>query len=124
MYEFGYGLSYTDYEYGKLSVSDDSFTVNDTVTAEITVRNAGEMDGKETVQWYICDPYSTLTRPVKELKHFEKRMLKAGQEHTFIFEIDPMRDLSFVNAEGERYIEPGDYYIIVKDQKVKITLHE
>ena len=124
MYEFGYGLSYTDYEYGKLSVSDDSFTVNDTVTAEITVRNAGEMDGKETVQWYICDPCSTLTRPVKELKHFEKRMLKAGQEHTFIFEIDPMRDLSFVNAEGERYIEPGDYYIIVKDQKVKITLHE
>ena len=122
MYEFGYGLSYTDYEYGQLAVSADSFTVNDTVTASITVRNAGQMDGKETVQWYICDPYSTLTRPVKELKHFEKKLLKAGEEYTFTFEIDPARDLSFVNADGERFVEAGDYYIIVKDKKVKITL--
>ena len=122
MYEFGYGLSYTDYEYGQLTVSADSFTVNDTVTASITVRNAGQMDGKETVQWYICDPYSTLTRPVKELKHFEKKLLKAGEEYTFTFEIDPARDLSFVNADGERFVEAGDYYIIVKDKKVKITL--
>ena len=124
MYEFGYGLSYTDYEYGQVTVSADSFTVNDRVTASVTVRNAGEMDGKETVQWYICDPYSSLTRPVKELKHFEKRLLKAGEEYTFTFEIDPMRDLSFVNGEGERFIEPGDFYIIVKDQKVRITLTE
>ena len=122
MYEFGYGLSYTDYEYGQLTVSADSFTVNDTVTASITVRNAGQMDGKETVQWYICDPYSTLTRPVKELKHFEKKLLKAGEEYTFTFEIDPAKDLSFVNADGERFVEAGDYYIIVKDKKVKITL--
>ena len=124
MYEFGYGLSYTDYEYGQVTVSADSFTVNDRITASVTVRNAGDMDGKETVQWYICDPYSSLTRPVKELKHFEKRLLKAGEEYTFTFEIDPMRDLSFVNGEGERFIEPGDFYIMVKDQKVRITLTE
>ena len=124
MYEFGYGLSYTDYEYGQVTVSADSFTVNDRITASVTVRNAGDMDGKETVQWYICDPYSSLTRPVKELKHFEKRLLKAGEEYTFTFEIDPMRDLSFVNGEGERFIEPGDFYIIVKDQKVRVTLTE
>lgn len=124
MYEFGYGLSYTDYEYGQVTVSADSFTVNDRITASVTVRNAGDMDGKETVQWYICDPYSSLTRPVKELKHFEKKLLKAGEEYTFTFEIDPMRDLSFVNGEGERFIEPGDFYIMVKDQKVRITLTE
>ena len=124
MYEFGYGLSYTTYDYGTLTVSADSFTVNDTVTATVTVSNTGEMDGKETVQWYISDPYSVITRPVKELKHFEKRLIKAGETQTFTFEIDPMRDLSFVNADGERYIEPGDYYIIVKDRKVRITLVE
>lgn len=124
MYEFGYGLSYTEYEYGSLEVSSDTFTVNDRLTASITVRNAGNMDGKETVQWYISDPYSSLTRPVKELKHFEKRLLKSGEEYTFTFEIDPMRDLSFVDSEGNRFIEPGDFYIIVKDRKVKITLVE
>ena len=124
MYEFGYGLSYTTYDYGTLTVSADSFTVNDTVTATVTVSNTGEMDGKETVQWYISDPYSVITRPVKELKHFEKRLIKAGETQTFTFEIDPMRDLSFVNADGERYIESGDYYIIVKDRKVRITLVE
>ena len=122
MYEFGYGLSYTSYDYGTLTVSADSFTVNDTVTARITVTNAGDMDGKETVQWYVCDPYSTITRPVKELKHFEKKLIPAGESCTFEFEIDPMRDLSYVDWKGERILEPGDYYIIVKDRKVCITL--
>ena len=124
MYEFGYGLSYTSYEYGALSVSTDSFTVNDTVTASVTVTNTGDMDGKETVQWYICDPYSTITRPVKELKHFEKKLIPAGESCTFTFEIDPMRDLSFVNEDGERFIEPGKFRIIVGDQEIGITLTE
>lgn len=122
MYEFGYGLSYTSYEYGPLSVSSDTFTVNDTVTATVTVSNTGDMDGKETVQWYICDPYSTITRPVKELKHFEKKMIPAGESCTFEFEIDPMRDLSYVDWKGDRILEPGDYYIIVKGHKVRLTL--
>lgn len=122
MYEFGYGLSYTTYDYGDVTVSADRFTAEDRITAKVTVTNSGEMDGKETVQWYVCDPYSTITRPVKELKFFEKKLIPAGDSHTFEFEIDPMRDLSFVNGEGERFLEPGDYYIIVKDQKVKITL--
>ena len=124
MYEFGYGLSYTDYEYGDLKVSSDTISAGDKVTATVTVRNAGEMDGKETVQWYVCDPYSSITRPVKELKHFEKRLLRSGEEHVFTFEIDPVHDLSFVDSEGNRFVEPGDFYIIVKDMKAKITLVE
>lgn len=122
MYEFGYGLSYTTYDYGQIEVSSSSLDADGTVTASITVRNTGDMDGKETVQWYICDPYSTITRPVRELKHFEKRLIGSGEEETFTFEIDPARDLSFVDGDGERILEPGDYYIIVKDQKVRITL--
>ena len=122
MYEFGYGLSYTDFEYGELQLSADTFRAGDKITASITVRNAGERDGKETVQWYVSDPSCSITRPVKELRHFEKRMIPAGDEAVFTFEIDPMRDLSFVNHDGERFVEPGDYYIMVKDKKYKITL--
>ena len=124
MYEFGYGLSYTTYDYGSISVSADSLTFNGSITARITVRNSGGMDGKETVQWYIQDPYSTITRPVKELKHFEKRLIRAGETCTFEFEINPMRDLSFVDCDGNRVLEPGDYYIMVKDRKIRITLSE
>lgn len=121
-YEFGYGLSYTEFEYGDLTVSSDTVSADGSLTASITVRNAGDMDGKETVQWYICDPYSSVTRPVRELKHFEKRLIRQGDTATFTFDIDPERDLSFVDHEGNRFLEPGDYYIIVKDRKVRITV--
>ena len=72
----------------------------------------------------LPDPYSTITRPVKELKHFEKKLIPAGESCTFTFEIDPMRDLSFVNEDGERFIEPGEFRIIVGDQEIGITLTE
>lgn len=135
MYGFGYGLSYTDFSYGPLSVriegealpsgtADDAIEISSgqKFTAQITVTNTGDKDGKETVQWYICDPYCTITRPVKELKYFEKQMIKAGKSRTFTFEIEPLRDLGFVNGDGERFLEKGDYYIMVQDQKIKIRI--
>ena len=122
MYEFGYGLSYTDFEYGELELSSDTFRAGDRITASITVKNSGRRDGKETVQWYISDPACSITRPVRELKHFEKKLIPAGEQAVFTFEIDPMRDLSFVDHDGKRFLEPGDYYIMVKDRKYKITL--
>ena len=79
-------------------------------------------DGAEVVHWFISDPFSTITRPCKELKHFEKQLIKAGETHIFRFEIDPIRDLGFVNANGEHFLENGEYYVIVKDQKVKFTV--
>ena len=135
MFEFGYGLSYTDFHYGPLTATlpggrTASGTEDDTIeissgqkfTAQITVTNTGDKDGKETVQWYICDPYCTITRPVKELKHFEKHMIKAGESRTFTFEIEPLRDLGFVNEDGERFLEKGDYYIMVQNQRIKIRI--
>ena len=89
---------------------------------EIPVTNVGKRDGAEVVHWFISDPFSTITRPCKELKHFEKQLIKAGETHIFRFEIDPMRDLAFVNANGEHFLENGEYYVIVKDQKVKFTV--
>lgn len=135
MYEFGYGLSYTDFSYSSLKASiagkEDSgipgdntlhITPEQTVTVSVTVTNTGKMDGKETVQWYIIDPYCTITRPVRELRHFEKQMIKAGDSRIFTFHIDPMRDLSYIDSDGNRFLEKGDYYITVKDQKLKIII--
>lgn len=122
LYEFGHGLSYTRFEYGELKISAPSFRRGEKLVAEIPVTNAGRYEGMETVHWFISDPYCSITRPVKELKHFEKRLLKPGETTVFRFEIDPQRDLGFVNDTGERFLEEGDYYIIVKDKKVKVEL--
>lgn len=117
MYEFGYGLSYSEFEYSPITLSADSVTKDGKVTATVTVKNTSDVDGMETVQWYICDPVCRITRPVKELKHFEKRLVKAGTSEVFTFEIDPMRDLSFVDNKGENFLDCGEYYIFVKDNK-------
>lgn len=117
MYEFGYGLSYSEFEYSPITLSADRVAKDGKVTATVTVKNTSDVDGMETVQWYICDPVCRITRPVKELKHFEKRLVKAGESEVFTFEIDPMRDLSFVDNKGERFLDCGEYYIFVKDSK-------
>lgn len=119
-YEFAYGLSYSTFEYTPVRLSSSSFKVSDRkarITAEVTVKNVSGVDGMETVHWFICDPYSSIARPVKELKFFEKRLIKAGESETFTFEIDPLRDLGFVNGEGERFLERGEYHIIVKSDR-------
>ena len=122
MYWFGYGLSYSTFEYSPVTLSSDRVLKDGKVTASVTVRNTSDVDGKETVQWYICDPVCSITRPAKELKHFEKVLLKAGESRTFSFEIEPCRDLSFVDRNGERFLESGEYYIIVKDSKVTLNV--
>ena len=122
LYEFGHGLSYSEFEYGELKVSKDTLSMDETITAEISVKNVSGKDGIEVVHWYVCDPYSHLTRPVKELKFFEKKMIGAGQEEVFRFEIDPLRDLGFVDRTGRRYLDKGEYRIIVGEQKVAIEV--
>ena len=122
MYEFGYGLSYTEFEYGDLKLSSDSVSKTGKLTASITVKNVGERDGYETVHWFISDPYCHITRPVKELRHFEKLLLRAGECKTFSFEIDPWRDLSFVDDKGNRFLDSGSYNVIVKDRSASFEL--
>ena len=122
LYEFGHGLSYTTFEYGDLKASATQLCPGDKLTVEVLVTNTGDRDGMETVHWFITDPYSTITRPVKELKYFEKRMLKAGETGIFKFEVDLLHDLGFVDGDGRRFFESGTYYIQVKDKKVKVEV--
>ena len=120
MYPFAHGLSYSTFEYGKLTVSADKLKEGETISAEVTVKNTSQRDGLETVHWFVKDPYSHITRPVKELKYFEKKLIKAGENVTFRFEINPLRDLGFVNREGKKYLDKGEYRIMVGEQSVSI----
>lgn len=122
LYPFGHGLSYTEFKYGTVTTSADSLSPRFTLVAEVTVTNTGSRDGAETVHWFISDPYCSITRPVKELKHFEKQLIKAGETKTFRFDIDLERDFGFVNEDGKRFLEAGEYHILVQGQTVKIEL--
>ena len=88
------------------------------------VENTGKTTGLETVHWYISDPVCTISRPIKELKYFEKKEIVAGAKVKCHFEIDPLRDLSYTNSEGKRFLEAGEYFIEVKDQKIKFEVVE
>ena len=124
LYPFGHGLSYTDFEYSDIKISSSEIKKSDKVTATVSVKNIGEIPGYETVMWFVSDPFSTITRPVKELKHFEKVNINPGETREFSFEIDPLKDLGFVDNEGNKFVEPGDYYITVNDKRIKLTLTE
>lgn len=124
LYEFGHGLSYTKYKYGELKVSSAKIMKKEKLIVEIPVTNIGNMDGYETVHWYISDPYCSISRPIKELKHFEKYHLKVGETKIFRFEVEPKHHFSYVDSNGVRFTETGDYYIIVKDKKIKVELND
>lgn len=122
LYWFGHGLSYTTYDYSPIKLSATKIRKNEKLIAEVEVKNSGNLDGKETVLWFIKDPFATISRPIKELKSFDKKLIKSGEKEVYRFEIDPMKDLSYVDSFGERHLETGDFFVIVNDQKVQFEL--
>nr|WP_281548249.1 glycoside hydrolase family 3 N-terminal domain-containing protein [Alistipes onderdonkii] len=124
LYAFGHGLSYTEFTYSEPTIPTGRHAVKRTekLTVEIEVSNTGSRDGYETVHWFIMDPVCSVTRPVKELKYFDKQLIRTGETKTFRFEIDPLRDLSFVDGQGNQFLESGDYYVKVKDKQLKIEI--
>ena len=124
LYWLGHGLSYTTFTDGDVKLSSTKIKKNEKLTVEVEVSNTGDVKGVETVLWYISDPACSISRPMKELKFFEKKELAAGAKTTFKFEIDPNRDLSYVDSDGKRFLEAGDYYVIVNNQKIKFVIVE
>ena len=122
MYEFGHGLSYTTFEYGEPVADKRDFKRKDKIKVSVPVTNTGKVEGAETALWFISDPYCSITRPVKELKHFEKKTIKPGETVMMEFQIDPWRDLSFVNADGKRFLENGEYNVIINGKKLTLNL--
>ena len=112
LYPFGYGLSYTTFEYGPVSLSAAEVAEGGSVTAEVTVKNTGDVAGKEVVQMYIQDVVGSTTRPVRELKGFEKIYLEPGESRTVTFEITPEL-MSHYNSDLEFVAEPGEFIVSV-----------
>jgi len=112
LYPFGYGLSYTTFEYADLKLSSGELTALTPLKVTVTVKNTGKYAGEEVVQLYIRDLVGNITRPVKELKGFEKVMLKAGEQKQISFTLTT-DDLRFYDQELNYVYEPGDFHIFV-----------
>jgi len=112
LFPFGYGLSYTQFTYGELILNKSQLKGNQTITASISLTNAGKYDGAEVVQLYIRDLIGSVTRPVKELKGFQKLFLKAGETKTVSFIIS-QEDLKFYNYDLKYDWEAGDFVIMI-----------
>ena len=112
LYPFGYGLSYTSFEYSPMTLSSTTMTPADTLTASVKVKNVGKCDGVETVQLYLHDVISSSSRPVKELKDFKRVVLKAGEEKTVTFRIS-VDKLKYYNYNLEYVAEPGDFEVMI-----------
>lgn len=122
LYPFGYGLSYTHFSYGEPKADKLQVAKNGKLTVTVPVTNDGDCDGKETVFWYVSDPYCKITRPNKELKFFEKKFIKKGETEVFTFDVDVERDFGFVDAEGHCFVEEGEVYVTVGGKQLKINI--
>ena len=112
LFPFGYGLSYTTFEYSNASLDKKEYGVEDTITLSFTLSNTGEYKGTEVVQVYVRDLVGTLTRPVKELKAFERVELASGESRTVTLQI-PVQSLAFWGLDGVKKVEPGDFQLWV-----------
>jgi len=111
LFAFGEGLSYTSFSYGNLGVSHREVEAGQDLTVTVDVTNRGDREGTEIVQLYINDLYSSVTTPVKELRGFERINLKAGETRTVTLGL-PFEDLSLVNRDLQRVVEPGEFEIL------------
>lgn len=112
LYPFGYGLSYTPFEYSDMTLSSTELPMDGTLTASVTVTNKGDREGDEVVQLYVRDLVGSISRPVKELKGFERITLKPGESRKVDFKITPEM-LKFYNFDLKEVNEPGDYDVMI-----------
>jgi len=112
LYPFGYGLSYSKFEYSGLKLSSTSFAGSGTITVSVNVKNTSKVDGKEVVQLYLKDLIGSVTRPLKELKGFEMVTLKANETKTVTFTID-RKLIEFYTANNKWEAEPGDFKVFI-----------
>jgi beta-glucosidase len=125
LFPFGYGLSYTSFEYSDIKFDKNSMSKRDSAIVSFSIKNTGTKDGDEVVQLYIRDMLSSVARPVTELKGFQRIHLKAGESKMVFFSITPDL-LSMLNGKMEEVVEPGDFRIMIgassRDIRLKETL--
>jgi beta-glucosidase len=119
---FGHGLSYTSFEYSKIRLSKTVLSKNDKIEATVTIKNSGSRAGKEAVIWYLKDHVGSITRPVKEVKHFEKISLEPGQSKEVSFTIEPAKHLGFPDFDGTYILESGMYTLNIGGKLAEFEL--
>ena len=110
LFPFGYGLSYTTFAYSGIALDKATYGKEGEIKVSLTLSNTGDCDGTEVVQVYVRDLVGSITRPVKELKAFERVALKAGESRNLEFRI-PVSDLAFYGLDGVKKVEPGDFQL-------------
>ena len=120
LFPFGYGLSYSKFRYNNLRLEPATIRVNGTTKVSVDVTNTGDRAGDEVVQLYIRDEISSVTRPIKELKGFQRVSIKPGETRSVSFSIGP-QELQFYNREMKRVVEPGAFKIMVGPNSVDLT---
>jgi beta-glucosidase len=121
LYEFGHGLSYTQFEYSNLTLATHQVFQKQSAYGSVTVRNVGSSEGQEVVMVYLNDDYASLTRPKKQLKFFKKVNIKPNEAVTVHFEISHY-DMSFIDMDNKRIVEPGRFNIYVQNLNVSFFL--
>lgn len=123
LFPFGSGLSYTTFEYSNLKLSDSVLTSDQSeIKATVSVKNTGAREGKEAVLWFLFDEVASLSRPVRDLKFYEKDQIKPGESKDFYFTIRTDDHLGFPNKKGEKIIEDGYFRLMVGDLKTRFKL--
>ncbi|MDD2797797.1 MAG: beta-glucosidase BglX [Bacteroidales bacterium] len=123
LFPFGFGLSYTTFEYSELSVSHPEIGLNDEITIQVKVKNSGKIAGQEVVQLYLKDDIGQLTRPVRELKGFQKIQLNAGESKVVTFTLKPSVDLIYTHADGTQNADAGKFTVFVGGNSDANLLH-
>ncbi|MBP0902977.1 glycoside hydrolase family 3 C-terminal domain-containing protein [Mariniflexile gromovii] len=121
LFPFGYGLSYTSFDYSDLEFSKNNINPDETITVSFTVKNTGSVDGDEVVQLYIRDELASVSRPIKELKGFQRIRLKAGETKKLSFQLGP-EELSMLDKDLKRLVEAGDFRIMIGASSKDIRL--
>ncbi len=121
LFPFGHGLSYTQFEYADIQLSDSIVSAIGTIKATVKIKNTGKIAGTETALWYIKDEVGSISRPIKMLKHFEKVALNAGEEKIVIFEISAAEHLSFPDKNGKKLLENGDFQLFIGNLTQKFS---
>jgi beta-glucosidase len=126
LYPFGFGLSYTTFAFDNAKTDKKSYSVNETISVSVTVKNTGKVDGKEVVQLYCSKSDSKITRADQELKGFEKVLVKAGNTQTITIQV-PVKELAYYNVETKKWtVEPGNYTLKLgnssRDSKKEVVI--
>ncbi len=121
LYDFGFGLSYSEFKYSDLKINKEQFNLNDSIKISINIKNLSKIDGFETIQLYSSDLYASITPDIKRLRDFKKVKVKAGETKTITFNL-PVSELAFVNSDNQFIVEPGRFNLSVDNLSKEISI--